>query len=136
MPKSVAVSGGFDPVHVGHMRMINAAARRGIVTVILNSDAWLMRKKGFIFMPFEHRKEILLSMANVHNVIAADDRDETVCEALKKLKPDYFANGGDRTDANTPEKGVCKQYGIKMLWNVGGKKIASSSGMANAVRQA
>lgn len=128
----VAVSGGFDPLHVGHTRMIEHAAFYGDVVVILNTDEWLMRKKGFVFMPWEQRQEILLSMRNIHNVIIARDDDGTVCETLAYLKPNYFANGGDRTEKNTPEKQVCKELGIKMLWGIGGKKIASSSELVKA----
>jgi len=132
MKKSVALSGGFDPLHIGHVRMIEAAAEYGNVVIILNTDEWLMRKKGFIFMPWEQRREILLAMRHVHNVIIARDEDNSVCETLKYLKPDYFANGGDRTKTNTPEMAICKDLGIKMLWGIGGKKIASSSELVRA----
>lgn len=130
----VVLSGGFDPIHIGHVRMIEDASVYGHVVIILNTDEWLLRKKGFIFMPWEQRKEILLSMKHVHNVIIARDEDDTVCETLKYLKPAYFGNGGDRKKTNTPEKKLCESIGIKMLWNLGGKKIASSSELAHAVR--
>ena len=127
------VSGGFDPLHIGHLRMIKEAAKHGKVIVVVNSDAWLLRKKGFIFMPFEERKEIIEGYAEVDRVEAVDDSDGTVCEALWRVKPTYFANGGDRTSNNTPEMNVCNQMGIEMLWGVGGGKIQSSSDMvANA----
>jgi len=127
------VSGGFDPLHIGHLRMIKEAAQHGKVIVVVNSDAWLLRKKGFIFMPFEERKEIIEGYTEVDRVEAVDDSDGTVCEALWRLKPTYFANGGDRTSNNTPEMRVCEQLGIEMLWSVGGGKIQSSSEMvANA----
>jgi len=127
------VSGGFDPLHIGHLRMIKEAAQHGKVIVVVNSDAWLLRKKGFIFMPFEERKEIIEGYTEVDRVEAVDDSDGTVCEALWRLKPTYFANGGDRTSNNTPEMRVCEQLGIEMLWGVGGGKIQSSSEMvANA----
>jgi D-beta-D-heptose 7-phosphate kinase/D-beta-D-heptose 1-phosphate adenosyltransferase len=125
--KTICVSGGFDPIHIGHVRMIEKAADLGNVVVILNTDEWLLRKKGFFVMPWEQRREILLALRSVHNVIIARDDDDTVCETLKYLKPDYFANGGDRTTKNTPEKKLCKELGITMLWGMGGKKIASSS---------
>ena len=114
---TVAVSGGFDPIHKGHVRMIREASEHGYVIVIVNSDEWLMRKKGYVFMSFEERAEIL-------NAI---DDDGTVCENLRRLKPDAFANGGDRKGDNVPEVSVCKELGIKMLWNVGGEKTQSSS---------
>jgi len=131
--KTIMVSGGFDPLHIGHLRMIKEAAKHGKVIVVVNSDAWLLRKKGFIFMPFEERKEIIEGYTEVDRVEAVDDSDGTVCEAIWRLKPTYFANGGDRTSNNTPEMNVCKQMGIEMLWGVGGGKIQSSSDMvANA----
>jgi D-beta-D-heptose 7-phosphate kinase/D-beta-D-heptose 1-phosphate adenosyltransferase len=131
--KTIMVSGGFDPLHIGHLRMIKEAAKYGKVIVVVNSDAWLLRKKGFIFMPFEERKEIIEGYTEVDRVEAVDDSDGTVCEAIWRLKPTYFANGGDRTSNNTPEMNVCKQMGIEMLWGVGGGKIQSSSDMvANA----
>ena len=131
--KTIMVSGGFDPLHIGHLRMIKEAAQHGKVIVVVNSDAWLLRKKGFIFMPFEERKEIIEGYTEVDRVEAVDDSDGTVCEALWRLKPTYFANGGDRTSNNTPEMRLCEQLGIEMLWSVGGGKIQSSSEMvANA----
>jgi cytidyltransferase-like protein len=126
---TVCVSGGFDPVHIGHLRMIQEAAQYGQVTVIVNSDDWLMRKKGYIFMPFEERCEILNGFGCVADTTFVDDTDGTVCEALERLKPTYFANGGDRKTDNTPEMNVCDALGIQLLWGVGGGKIQSSSSM-------
>ena len=127
--KIIAVSGGFDPIHVGHVRMILAAAELGDVFVIANSDEWLIRKKGYCFMTFEERAEIIHAIRGVIAVSKALDRDDTVCESLKKISPDAFANGGDRKDTNTPEMDLCKELGIEMLWNVGGGKIQSSSSL-------
>lgn len=124
---TVAVSGGFDPIHKGHVRMIRAASAFGNVIVIANSDEWLIRKKGYVFMPFEERAEIIESIKGVSAVVKAKDDDETVCETLRDLKPDAFANGGDRKGNNVPEVALCDELGIKMLWNVGGEKIQSSS---------
>ena len=125
---TVMVSGGFDPVHAGHIRMIRAASRYGDVIVIANSDAWLYRKKGFVFMEFEKRVEILNAIKGVVLVDSVDDTDDTVCEAILRLKPTYFANGGDRGKKNTPEQVVCQQVGTELLWSVGGDdKIDSSS---------
>ena len=132
--KIVAVSGGFDPIHVGHVRMILDAGLHGDVVVILNSDDWLKDKKGYAFMPWEERAEILRSIKGVVNVInTIDDEDGTVCNTLRNLKEDmnlnYFANGGDRTATTTPEMEACQELGIGLLWNVGGGKIQSSSSL-------
>ena len=129
--KRIAVSGGFDPVHIGHLRMFQFAQDLANVVVILNSDEWLMRKKGFVFMPFEERKEILLGFSSVHDVIEVDDSDETVCKALKKLKPDFFGNGGDRKSDNVPEIDLCHKLGIGLVWNLGGDKVQSSSDLVS-----
>jgi len=130
---TIVVSGGFDPVHVGHCKMFLEAAAVGEVIVVVNSDDWLMRKKGYIFMPWNERKEIIESFRGVIKVEPVDDRDGTVCEALARLKPDYFANGGDRKEENTPENEICRKLGIEQLFNVGGGKIQSSSWLVNKV---
>jgi len=127
MNKTIAISGGFDPVHIGHLKMIKGAAQEGSVVVILNSDAWLEQKKGYVFMPFEERKAILEAFSDVHHVIEVDDSDGTVCSALDQLRPCYFGNGGDRVSNNVPEVKFCKRYGIGLMWNLGGGKIQSSS---------
>jgi len=124
---TIMVSGGFDPIHVGHVRMILAAAELGNVIVAANSDKWLMRKKGYIFMPWDERTEIIKSIRGVKKVIMVDDSDGTVCQALETYKPTMFGNGGDRTTKNTPEKALCKKLGIEMVWRLGGGKIQSSS---------
>lgn len=131
--KTIVVSGGLDPIHVGHIKMIQSAAELGDVIVVLNSDAWLRRKKGYVFMPFEERKYVLQQFECVNEVSAVDDDDGTVCEALYRLKPDMFGNGGDRTSKNTPEGSVCNELNIEMIWNLGGEKIQSSSGLVNTL---
>jgi D-beta-D-heptose 7-phosphate kinase/D-beta-D-heptose 1-phosphate adenosyltransferase len=126
--KTVAVSGGFDPIHIGHIRMFRDAKKLGDrLLVILNSDKFLKEKKGFIFMPFKERKEIIESIRYVDKVVPCFDKDDTVCNTLSSLKPDVFANGGDRKEGNVPEKPICEKYGIEMVYNVGGNKIQSSS---------
>ena len=132
MGKTICVSGGFDPVHIGHLRMMQGAAEYGEVIAIVNSDKWLMRKKGYIFMPFKERCEIIRGFACVGNTTYVNNIDDTVCEALKRIKPDYFANGGDRKRDNTPEMKICMEYGIDLLWNIGGRKIQSSSDLVDA----
>ena len=132
---TVMVSGGFDPVHVGHIRMIREAAKFGDVIVIANSDAWLHRKKGFNFMDFKARYEILDSIKGVILVDSVDDSDGTVCDAIRRHKPTYFANGGDRGKDNTPEVMLCRELGVKLLWGIGGEeKIQSSSDLIERTR--
>jgi D-beta-D-heptose 7-phosphate kinase/D-beta-D-heptose 1-phosphate adenosyltransferase len=110
--KTVMVSGGFDPVHIGHIRMITEASKHGDVIVVANSDDWLYRKKGFVFMEFEQRAEILAAIKGVIKVSGVDDS---------------FPNGGDRKKHNTPEQAVCSELGVEMLWGVGGDNKANSS---------
>ena len=124
---TIMVSGGFDPVHIGHIRMIREASKYGDVIVVANSDDWLFRKKGFVFMEWEQRAEILSAIKGVVKVSGVDDSDGTVCEAIRRLEPDYFANGGDRKKHNTPEQSVCEELNVKMLWGIGGDDKANSS---------
>ena len=131
--RTVAVSGGFDPIHVGHLRMFKEAAKCGKLIVILNSDEWLIRKKGYIFMTFDERKEIIESFTCVHEVVEVDDTDSTVCEALERMTPTFFANGGDRKSDNVPEVDLCNRLNISLIWNVGGDKIQSSTDLVNSL---
>jgi len=124
---TVMVSGGFDPVHVGHIRMILEASQYGDVIVIANTDAWLHRKKGFVFMEWDRRAEILNALKGVILVDSVNDNDGTVCEAIRRLKPTYFANGGDRGKTNTPEQNVCEELGVELLWGIGGDYKADAS---------
>jgi len=131
---TVMVSGGSDPVHVGHIRMIREAAEYGNVIVIANSDEWLYRKKGFNFMDFKSRYEILDAIKGVVLVDSVDDGDGTVCDAIKRHKPTYFANGGERGKDNTPEVMLCKELGVELLWGVGGDEIFGGASQAAARR--
>ena len=132
--KVVAVSGGFDPVHVGHVQMIEEAAEHGDVMVIINSDEWLLRKKGYVFMPWREREYIMSQFKGVTKVVSVDDSDDSVCEALRTHRPDCFANGGDRRKTNTPEMDLCEELDIALMWNVGGGKIQSSSDLVNKAK--
>lgn len=134
MSKTVLLSGGFDPLHRGHLRMIQAAMNYGDVIVALNSDEWLMKKKGFVFMEWQERKEILEAIAGVHSVVRVIDADDTVCNTIEALCPDYFANGGDRLQSNTPELAVCHRIGCEPLFGIGGSKVNSSSSVARRNR--
>lgn len=127
----VAVCGGFDPIHVGHIRHFKAAKALGDeLVVILNSDEWLSRKKGYVFMPYADRKEIIESIRYVCKVIPYVKHESgSVAKTLEQLKPDVFAKGGDRTITNIPQSEIetCRRLGIKIVEGVGGGKIESSS---------
>ena len=116
--------------------MIRDASRYGDVIIIANSDEWLYRKKGFNFMDFSARREILDSIKGVILVDSVDDSDGTVCEAIRRHKPAYFANGGDRGKSNTPEQDVCEELGVELLWGVGGEeKVAASSELVERAKK-
>jgi D-beta-D-heptose 7-phosphate kinase/D-beta-D-heptose 1-phosphate adenosyltransferase len=129
----VAVSGGFDPIHIGHVRMFERARALGDeLVVILNNDNWLKKKKGYAFMSEKERKEVIEGLRAVDRVFITKHRpnaeDMSVCEELRIVKPDIFANGGDRKFDNVPEVPVCESIGCAMVFNVGqGGKIQSSS---------
>ena len=123
------VSGGFDPLHVGHLKLLRHATAYGLVVVALNSDEWLVRKKGYIFMPWEERRDILLAIEDVYRVYKVVDTDDTVAEALRKVNPDFFCNGGDRKEANEREQDVCEDLKITQIFGAGGNKIQSSQGL-------
>ena len=130
---TIAISGGFDPIHVGHVRMIKAARALGdYLVVIMNNDHWLRTKKGYVFMPQKERKELLEAITGVDKVVITshqkNSKDVSVVKEIIKIKPDIFANGGDRKLGNIPEVVTCRKLGIKMVFNVGhGGKIQSSS---------
>lgn len=131
MIRVVAVSGGFDPLHSGHIKYLKAAKELGgkgnYVMAILNSDDWLIRKKGYVFMPYEEREELLLALKYVDEVVPSIDFDDSVCYSLEIYKPDIFAKGGDRTQENIPELTVCIENGIDLEFGVGGEKVSASS---------
>ena len=134
---TVAISGAFDPIHIGHIRYIREAAKLGDrLVVILNSDDFLLRKKGFVFMPFAERKEILENVKGVDEVITSIDEDQTVSQTLELVKPDIFAKGGDRSGSeNIPEAETCRKIGCKLVTNVGGGKIRSNSDISMKVKE-
>ncbi len=130
MADKICVSGGFDPLHQGHLEMLREASAYGDLVVILNSDEWLLRKKGFVFLSWKTRAAIIGDLRYVTAVEPVNDHDDSVCEALHRIRPRFFANGGDRKPGNTPEVKTCKTHSIEMLWNSGGEKIDSSSDIA------
>lgn len=133
MKNIVLVSGGFDPIHSGHIKLIQEASKYGDVAVLLNSDNWLCQKKGKEFLPFSERKIIMNAIKKVIDVISFDDSDKSCVEGIKKAILKYpnnkiiFANGGDRNSQTTPEKKFCEKNDIETVWGVGGDKKTNSS---------
>ncbi len=125
----VAVAGGFDPIHIGHVRHLREAARLGdCLIVILARDDQLMMKKGFVFMPYAERKEILESVVGVKEVMENIDPDTRCIQSLRRYRPDIFAKGGETWNgANLPELEVCQELGIRVIFGVGGEKKVQSS---------
>lgn len=133
----VATSGGFDPLHVGHLRCIRESAELGkTLVVIVNGDGFLERKKQYKFMRVEDRLEIIDGIKGVDIVIPFDDGTQYVSGAIKLIKPDIFAKGGDRAEPkDIPEWDICQQVGCKVAFNIGGGKIRSSSELVEKSRQ-
>lgn len=126
-------SGGFDPLHVGHLRCIletvdMAEKDGGYVAIIVNGDGFLKRKKGKAFMPAAERAEIIAGIRGVDAAIIWDDGGQTVIGAIAELKPTFFTKGGDRAaPEDIPEWEICEEVGCKVIFNVGGGKVQSSS---------
>ncbi len=139
--KVVAVSGGFDPIHVGHVRYLEEAKKLGDwLVVIINNDNWLRTKKGRAFMQENDRKEIIEALRCVDEVIISqhliNDSDMSVCRELEQVMPHIFANGGDRFADNIPEFIFCNDNNIEMVFNIGhGGKVRSSSDLLAAYHQ-
>jgi len=129
----VLVSGGFDPIHSGHIKLIKEASNYGEVIILLNSDEWLRNKKGREFLSFDEREIILNSIKNVIEVIPCGIIDKTCIDGIKIAMLRYseseifFANGGDRNSNTTPEKIFCDQNNIKNLWGIVGDNKSNSS---------
>ena len=123
----VAISGYFDPIHVGHLEYINMAKKLGDkLVVIVNNNYQCELKKGKPFMDEKDRVTIVSNLKNVDEVFLSIDKDKTVCASLEKIKPDIFANGGDRKNYEIPESVICKKYDIEIIDGLG-EKIRSSS---------
>lgn len=138
--KVVVVSGGFDPIHIGHVRLMQEAKKLGDkLIVVLNNDNWFEIKGRKLFMPEQERKEIIEALSCVDEVILTKHkhskkiydrttREYSICRELEEIRPDIFANGGDRFANDVPEFQTCKNLGIEMVFNVGkGGKVRSSS---------
>jgi D-beta-D-heptose 7-phosphate kinase/D-beta-D-heptose 1-phosphate adenosyltransferase len=133
MKTIVLITGGFDPMHSGHVAYLNEARKLGDILVVgANSDAWLRRKKGREFMPWEERASVLSAISGVDRVINFNDDDGSAKDAIRKVRELYpkdqivFANGGDRTDTNIPEMDI-QDDDLKFVFGVGGFHKANSS---------
>ena len=125
--KKIAISGYFDPIHVGHIEYINNAKKLGDwLVVIVNKNNQCALKKGKYFMDEKDRVLIVKNIKAVDEVFLSIDEDKTVCKSLKKVNPDVFANGGDRKNYEIPESKVCKENNIQIIDGLG-DKIRSSS---------
>ena len=125
--KRVAVSGYFDPIHIGHLEYLKLAKKLGDkLVVIVNNNHQCILKKGKPFMDESDRVEIVKCLKMVDEVFLSVDMDKTVCASLEAVKPDIFANGGDRSTSEVPESSICKKYNIEMIDGLGAK-IRSSS---------
>lgn len=129
--KIVLATGGFDPLHSGHVAYLKAAKELGDILIVgINSDEWLIRKKGRPFMPVTERLCVLDSLDMVDSCLLFDDLDGTATDAIKKVKELYpdseiiFANGGDRTPDNIPEMNV---PGVTFVFGIGGENKLNSS---------
>lgn len=128
--KIVAVSGYFDPLHIGHIEYFKLAKElagpNGKLVVILNNDKQAGIKKDKFFMSLEERKAILKAVECIDEILVSIDEDETVCKSLEVLRPDIFAKGGDRYSNEIPEAETCRKLNIQIIDGLG-KKIQSSS---------
>lgn len=135
MKKIVLITGGFDPLHSGHIAYLNAAKALGDSLIVgLNSDDWLRRKKGQEFMPWEERASIIAALHYVDRVINFDDSDNSAKDAIKKVRAIHptaqiiFANGGDRTKENIPEMDLLQEMlHLDFVFGVGGEDKKNSS---------
>jgi cytidyltransferase-like protein len=145
--KTILLSGGFDPIHVGHVQMMQNAAKIARVIVAVNTDEWLQRKKGYIFMPEAQRIQIVQAIEGVDYAFSmrdipplgeypGSDDDNTACAAIRYLRPDFFGNGGDRKLGAVPEDKTCELYHCKQIYGLGGNdKPQSSSWLVNSAME-
>jgi cytidyltransferase-like protein len=132
----IATSGAFDPLHVGHIRCIQASAMlkgdNGLFVVIVNGDGFLKRKKGYVFMPLEERLEILSSIRGIDFIFPWDDGSQHVTKALELIKPNIFVKGGNKQIKDVPEYDMCNKINCNVVFGIGGEKqVQSSSELVN-----
>ena len=132
----VIATGGWDPLHIGHIVYLQAAACLGNMLVVgVNSDAWLVRKKGKPFLPFLERYVIMSNLRMVDRAIGFRDDDDTAIDCIREVRRTFpkdwydliFANGGDRTIKNIPELKCEKEFGVRFVFGVGGSDKRNSS---------
>ena len=135
--KIVVCSGYFDPLHVGHLENFELAKKLGgKLIVIVNNDEQAILKKGFVFMPEAERMKIVEAIGHVDEVFLSVDKDRSICESLRVIKPHVFAKGGDRSAGEIPEGSVCEELGIEIIDGLGEKIQSSSELVARAEREA
>jgi cytidyltransferase-like protein len=131
--KIIITSGYFNPLHIGHINLIREAKKLGdFLVVIVNNDEQVKLKGSVPFMPEHERIEIIKALKYADDVVLSIDKDKSVIKSLKMVAQKYpgelfFAKGGDKNIGNIPEKNICDELGIKIINNVGGGKIQSSS---------
>jgi cytidyltransferase-like protein len=135
MSKIIVASGYFDPLHIGHLEYLNRSKKLGdTLMVIVNSDHQAKLKKGQSFMPENERLQIIRSLSCVDSAVIAVDKDRTVCETLRSIRPYLFTNGGDQNNQSIPEKKICDELGIKLEDGLG-DKIQSSSWLLKGIKK-
>ncbi len=149
--KTIVVSGGFDPIHIGHIEMMKEAKELGgKLIVVVNNDNWVKKKKGFVFMPENERKNIVEAIRYVDEAVLTEHpanpsgaEEMSISAMLEKIRPDIFANGGDRNEKNATDPNsslyydikTCKKLGIEMVYNIGHSgKIQSSSELVKKIK--
>lgn len=131
MEKIVCCSGYFNPLHYGHIEYFEKSKKLGDkLVVIVNNDSQAILKKGSSFMPEDERLKIIRSLRIVDMAVLSIDKDRTVCETLKAVRPHIFTNGGDQFNDIIPEKDICDKLGIELADGLG-EKIQSSSWLIN-----
>jgi len=132
--KYICLSGMADPLRLGHIKMLQEASFYGKVIWILNSNEWIERRRGYYLMDWSERAEILRAYKEIHDVVPVDDLEGgTVEEALIRIKPHFFGNGGDSNPDNTPEINICNQLGIEVVFGLGGDKMHNSGELIDVV---
>jgi len=137
--KIYMTSGGFDPLHIGHLKCIQGTAfmakkNNGKVVILVNGDQFLINKKGKPFMKADERCAIISALKGVDMVVEWYDGTQTVTKAIEFFRPNYFTKGGDRDNPQViPEWDTCKEVGCKVIMKVGGEKIQSSSSLLKDV---